>query len=487
MHISFGRFVFVPLLLALGSCSGQEAEQQPPQYRIQSGQDLEILTTTDPHYLSPSLTDFGPAFNQFLAAGDGKQLGYSADMIGALGNDIAIRKPDAVIISGDLSNNGEKRSHRDLARHLKTIEQDTGTRVYVIPGNHDILNPWARKFKGKRQYETDNVTPKEFRSIYNAFGYNEALLQDNASLSYLAAPSDELWLLMLDTSQYAGNKALGHPQLEGRVTPGTLQWIDECGNLAASSGAQIVAVMHHSLLVHNDFIQEGFTVDGNAELIEALRRNGIKAALSGHIHIQDISENREGGGSIYDIADSALSVYPHQYGMLQYSSANHTLDYSTFKLNMELWARASGSTDDNLLHFDAYSEQNFRKRSAARSYARLAGDAAYARYSEAELQAMADAAGRLNEIYFAGTARSDIPEVTSSAGFRLWQGAPPSGLRSYVLGMARLMPKDNHRLHIELPEAEKPGPNAAAVHELPGGKFGEMSTQIQPEKAEPRS
>uniref|UniRef100_UPI00056D6796 metallophosphoesterase family protein n=1 Tax=Paenibacillus graminis TaxID=189425 RepID=UPI00056D6796 len=196
MHISFRRLMLVTPLLALVSCSWPGAKTQLPQYRIQSGQDLAILTTTDTHYLSKSLTDYGPAFTQFLAAGDGKQLGYSEELIGALANDIAIRKPDAVIISGDLSNNGEKRSHQDLAKHLKAMEQDTGTRVYVIPGNHDILNPWARKFKGQRQYRADNVSPQKFRNLYQDFGYDEALLEDRDSLSYLAAPSGDLWLFL---------------------------------------------------------------------------------------------------------------------------------------------------------------------------------------------------------------------------------------------------------------------------------------------------
>ncbi|OKP90226.1 hypothetical protein A3848_12765 [Paenibacillus sp. P32E] len=449
MHISFRRLVLIPVLLTVASCSGQETT--PQQYRIQSGHNLTIMTTTDTHYLSKSLTDFGPAFNQFLAAGDGKQLGYSEEIISALGHDIEIRTPDALIISGDLTNNGEKRSHKDLAKRLKIIEQNTGTRVYVIPGNHDILNPWAREFKDERQYMADNITPKEFRSLYHAFGYDEALLNDKDTLSYLAAPSEDLWLLMLDTSQYANNSALGHPQLDGRVPPSTLQWIDECGKLASSSGAHIIAVMHHSLLDHSDFIQEGFTVNDNAQVVDALKRNGIATALSGHIHIQDISENSGDGTSIYDIADSALSVYPHQYGMLKYSSADHTLDYSTSKLNMELWAASSGSKDSNLLNFGTYSEQNFRKRSSTRSYARLSEDEAYDKYSDAELQVMADLVGRLNEIYFAGTAKTDLPGLIALDGFRLWQNATSSGLKSYVLGMARRVPKDNHQLHIKLP------------------------------------
>ncbi|NQX45062.1 metallophosphoesterase [Paenibacillus tritici] len=447
--ITIRKYAILPLLLLmLSSCSGQEAQQEL-QYRIQSGHDLSILATTDTHYLSQSLRDLGPAFHQFLAAGDGKQLGYSNEMLEALGYDIGIRKPDAVIISGDLSNNGEEASHKDLAGHLSKIERETGTRVYVIPGNHDIRNPWARKFQNKRQNATDSVNAKEFRKIYGSFGYQEALLTDEDSLSYLAAPSEELWLLMLDTAQYGNNTALGHPQLEGRVSAHTLEWIDRCGELAAAKGAHIVAVMHHSLMDHSDFIQEGFTVDDNEQVIAALRRNGIQITLSGHIHIQDISEYQEGGNRIYDIAGSALSVFPHQYGLLSYSSARQTLDYSTARLGMEPWAAATGQTDPNLLGFSAYSEASFRKRSASRSLARLAEDPAYADYTESELREMADVVGLLNENYFAGTGNA---AVIATEGYRLWHKAPASGMRSYVLGMAAQEPENNHRLHVQLQE-----------------------------------
>ena len=44
-----------------------------------------------------------------------------------------------LILSGDLTNNGEKESHIDIAEKLKEIEKN-GTAVYVIPGNHEGEN-----------------------------------------------------------------------------------------------------------------------------------------------------------------------------------------------------------------------------------------------------------------------------------------------------------------------------------------------------------
>lgn len=453
MPLPFRQLTLLTLLSMLllpSACSREAAVQQHPEPRIQSGQNIKLLTTTDTHYLSPGLTDNGPAFSRFLADGDGKQLAYSGEMLDALEYDIGIQHPAAVIISGDLTNNGEKASHQDLAKHLKSIEQRTGTRVYVIPGNHDLQNPWARSFEGERQVAADSISPKAFRRIYGAFGYDEAVLADKASLSYLAAPAEDLWLLMLDSSQSRNNKRLGRPQLDGQLSASTLAWIGECGRLAADNGAHIVAVMHHSLLDHSEFIQNGFTVNNNTQVIEALVQSGVAAVFSGHIHIQDIRQYSADGTNIYDIAGSALSVYPHQYGVLNYSPAGRTLDYSTAKLNVEAWAKTAGSTDSNLLQFNTYSEEAFRRLSAEKSYTRLTQDSSYAGYSEAQLQAMAEVVGRLNEMYFAGTADTEKTAVIASDGFRLWQDAPSGELQSYVLRMAKLEQKDNHHLQVKL-------------------------------------
>ncbi|MDQ0192492.1 metallophosphoesterase family protein [Paenibacillus wynnii] len=287
---------------------------------------MTIFLTTDIHYLSKSLTDGGAAFQRDLALGDGKQLRYSEELMKAFAYDVQIQKPDITLISGDLTNNGEKQSHLDMAGHLKAMESSTGTQVYVIPGNHDLLNPWAKSFKGQHQYKTESINPKTFRKIYGPYGYDEALSKDRHSLSYLAAPSAKLWLLMLDTNMYRNNKELRHPQLEGRLSSSTLKWIDKCGELAKQKGATIVGIMHHSLLDHSELMHDGFTIQNTQEVREVLLRNGIASVFSGHIHIQDISSYKQGTEEIYDVANSALSVFPHQFGIMTYSNANHLSD-----------------------------------------------------------------------------------------------------------------------------------------------------------------
>ncbi|MBA5745194.1 metallophosphoesterase, partial [Escherichia coli] len=78
---------------------------------IEKDRNLSMVVTTDVHYFAPSLTDNGKAFEKYVAAGDGKQLAYSDEITDAFLADVESKKTDVLIISGDLTNNGEKTSH----------------------------------------------------------------------------------------------------------------------------------------------------------------------------------------------------------------------------------------------------------------------------------------------------------------------------------------------------------------------------------------
>lgn len=95
----------------------------------------KILVATDIHYLSPSLNDHGACFEKTILNGDGKALAYIDELTDAFVEQVIREKPAALILSGDLTLNGEKQSHLDLAQKLRSIT-DCGIPVLVLPGNH---------------------------------------------------------------------------------------------------------------------------------------------------------------------------------------------------------------------------------------------------------------------------------------------------------------------------------------------------------------
>ncbi len=183
------------------------------------GENIKIFIATDPHYMSKELfDDGGEAFTNFVNMGDGKLIHYSEEIFDAFTYDVENHKPDVLIIPGDLSCNGEKESHMEFAEKLKTI-QKMGTCVLVVPGNHDIENSWARKYEGEELIKIDSITPEEFEDIYYAYGYKDAVAKDPNSLSYLATPSEDLWILMLDSAKYKRNKLRDGPEMGGEISP----------------------------------------------------------------------------------------------------------------------------------------------------------------------------------------------------------------------------------------------------------------------------
>lgn len=434
-------FLVILLLLALTACAAQEEQ------KLGSGKEITMFVATDIHYMSKSLNDFGGAFEAFASSGDGKQINYIGELVDAFAYDIKKKQPDILIISGDLTSNGEKANHQELAEKLQRIEAQ-GTKIYVIPGNHDIQNPWARGFKGDQQYLTPSIGRDEFADIYSNFGYEEAVSRDKNSLSYLAAPSEDLWLLMLDTNQYEYNRLLGMPTTNGSIKEGTMTWMKECSQLAQKNHAKLITIMHHNLMDHSSVLSQGYTLDNSGEARKLFRELGLTLTLSGHIHLQDIGVDESSPSKLYDITTSALSIYPQQYGVLRYSP-KEGLDYSVAEVDVEGWARESGSKDKKLLDFETYSKDYFAKATYNKSYSGLQKQEGY---TEAEMQQMAAAMSLLNTHYFGGSVDAVREEAMSSVGYKLLEENTQGFHGKYMNSIIGDSYRNKRELHISMEE-----------------------------------
>ncbi|MFV0465732.1 MAG: metallophosphoesterase [Lachnospiraceae bacterium] len=439
LRVRFSILGIVFVLVTLSGCGVQSSKD--------TKEDFTIFIATDIHYLSKDLYVEGSAFESYNSSGDGKLIQYTDEIVQSLGNEMKEQEPDVLIISGDLTNNGEKESHLDLAERLEEIEEETGTKILVIPGNHDIANPWARGFSETEQYVTDMIGPDDFETIYQEFGYSEAISKDTDSLSYLSAPADEVWFLMLDTCIYDFNELLGSPTPNGDISEETFSWIRECSKMAEESGAQIVTVMHHNLLKHNKNLYYGFTLDNNEQAMEVFRECGLELVLSGHIHLQDIMyDGEKEQDRIYDITTSALSVYPLHYGILEFTK-DTGYSYHTESVDVNAWAKENGSKENLLLNFNEYAKNYFSEISYNKAYDALTQ---VEEYTQEEMSEMAETMSILNTSYFSGDMDSVKEEVKSSKGYLLWQEASElEFLKNYILEMMESGDEDNNELQIQ--------------------------------------
>ncbi|MFH5836205.1 metallophosphoesterase [Proteiniclasticum sp. C24MP] len=386
-----------------------ENSDQEKAFLAQEGLDLWVIS--DLHFLSPSINDQGPSFQRYMEVGDGKNLNEIHRITDAFKDEIIAAKPDGLIVSGDLTNNGERESHLDLAALFLEIE-DAGIEVYVTPGNHDVNNPYARGFQGEKQTRVDTVSPEAFREIYKQNGFSQAFSEDENSLSYAVKANEKTWILMIDTNRYQRNMELGYPEAGGILSLGTFTWMKEVLNSAQEAGAEVITVTHHNALMHSGIAREGYMIDNHEEYLGIIRRSGVKLNLTGHIHIQDITVNEE-MDPVYEIATNALSVYPHKYGRIRVSE-EYGIEYRSRKL--DLTEIMLGSALKDFRSLDAYSKSYFEEKSATRIYHRLLEES---NATEEEAGIMAEAIGMLNVLYFGGDEDQLTEEMRLHEGFRL--------------------------------------------------------------------
>lgn len=273
---------------------------------MQSNDNYKIMVISDIHLLAPSLYDNGKAARH-LDVSDMKLVLNSDFVMQRMVDDIIKAGPQLLLISGDLTFNGERASHERLAEHLQRLEQ-AGVRSFVIPGNHDVMCPYSKQYIGDEPIVVPNVTKEEFAKIYSAFGYGSDSNFDPNSLSYTCEPIPGLMLLCIDSNIYArsGDTEVTY-HTDGVVKPETLEWIKH--QLAQASGKRVIAMMHHHLVEHIDGeakLLPNYIAANHDEVAQVLRKGGVKVVFTGHLHITDAAAE----GGITDISSGSASTYP---------------------------------------------------------------------------------------------------------------------------------------------------------------------------------
>lgn len=156
--------------------------------------ELKIIVASDLHYFLKDYYQDCEWFEESMLYGDGKMVTYGDEIIDAFIKAIQQEQPDLVVLTGDLSFNGEKGSHQALAAKLEQLTDDTV--VAVIPGNHDVDNIYAKGYGKDDYFDVENVNAKAFQDIYQNCGYQIASFQHENSLSYRIDLNNDYSLLL---------------------------------------------------------------------------------------------------------------------------------------------------------------------------------------------------------------------------------------------------------------------------------------------------
>jgi len=282
------------------------------------GGNLKIAHVSDIHHYAPSLYDAeSEGFSRFALNNEGRTVLYTSELLESLKQDLISRNVNILLISGDLSILGAEETHLDTARILNGFKE-SGIRVFVTTGNHDVNNPMAFRIIGNKTEPVNWTTPGEFREIYNEFGFSESLLIHDESLSYLAELGSDYYLLSLDTSWYQDNAMLDYSPSSGVLVPSLFDFVSEAMDLADKEEKQVIVMSHHNFLAHyeTEIDLSTFMIQDGERMAELLSGTGVKLALSGHIHKTDIKKKMMADNPFWGATVSSLAIYPHSYRLI---------------------------------------------------------------------------------------------------------------------------------------------------------------------------
>lgn len=284
---------------------------------------FNFAVASDVHFFDPSLIiKDGEAFKK-AAQQDRKLLREGAQILDNLIDQVIEKKPQFFMIAGDLTKDGEKISHMNLAKKLRRLK-DAGIPTFVIPGNHDINNPHAVAYDGNKTSKTEYIGPNEFAEIYGDFGYNlSTYLERGPELCYLAEPVEGVWLIGIDACIYKNNIAEDYPRTGGELDKKRMDWIKAKIKEGKSQGKQVIAMMHQGLIKHFDlqtFIASFYLVKDYENVSKELANAGLEFIFTGHLHCQNIALEKYGDNSIYEIQTGSAVTYPCPYRTIEIES-----------------------------------------------------------------------------------------------------------------------------------------------------------------------
>ncbi len=219
-------------------------------------------------------------------------------------------QPDLVLVTGDISNNGEL----DELLYAKTILDELKIPYYVIPGNHDNRH-----------------------DLLTVFGENSCSSNSDQLINY-AINDYDIRLIGLDTS--IANKS------GGQFTQSSYEWLQD--QLQQSPDQPTLLFMHHPPV--NVGITET-NIDGfeGKELLAKVLKNhhNIEAILCGHIHL---STHTRWQGSMINTCPSIGMRLVIDFSMQ--NNSQYTLDDPSYQLHK--W-----TNEQNLITFDVnVTDQN---------------------------------------------------------------------------------------------------------------------------------
>ncbi len=256
---------------------------------------------------------------------------------------------DTIIITGDLTEHGDRYSHNEFIKMLRELKA-RGKKVYVLTATHDFnlgraftntigndgiysSKPWENayfdpeieNFKDflKEEYKslpkeeyTPNLSPActraELWEMYKEFGREQAISVCDEGASYCVELDEDTWCLMLNDDFRDPDKN----GVDSTYTRSCFRWMKETVKEAKAKGKYIFACTHHPLVPPVPAYKIGGADKDmrRAFIGHILADMGLDLVFSGHTHFCDIGYmTSEKGNSLYNITTPSVATFPPQF------------------------------------------------------------------------------------------------------------------------------------------------------------------------------
>ena len=343
-------------------------------YAEEQAGGISVAQITDLHYYPTQMSyketkaDYNLSAFKKKSAIEMKLLAESSANLRATLEAVALSNPDYLVVTGDITSDGERQGLIDVANALRTLQNkvraeagNDNFQILVVAGNHDISNPNATDYSSFDGSPTSNVDRASFSKIFAGLGFpdmteseassfysNDELnpnendkylpynvqngskfvesktssnvkithyktiddMQSYGSLSYIMESPDMTVLgldTVLSTGIADGDGLLSH-EVGGELSYNVQDWI--ASYMKTNKVKNIISIMHHNLNEHYALQEElmtDYVLNNYEQAREFLLDYNVKYNFSGHVHANDVASfvNYD-GKTIYDVTTASI-------------------------------------------------------------------------------------------------------------------------------------------------------------------------------------
>ena len=330
----------------------------------------KLAFIADIHYFSPQLGTEGRAY-ELRSGSDQKCLAESGAVVDAALAKLRSEEIDALVISGDITNNGEKCGHEEIREKLDAFRKEKP--LYLITSTHDwCTNGNPRRFVGNEVFhDVEAFDAAALDAFYADIGEDKLISSyenDHGFHSRCFQVSDSLRLLAVNDDADGPGGSSGYSENH-------LQWMERQIADAKAANCDIIATEHHLLLWNlSGLINKGQSIGDQFTVAARLADAGLRLIFVGHSHFQRVSEFvSPAGNKITQVNIGSLCGYPAPIDYVEIENGKAHLKveflqgftYNGKDYDAEFFKEHSAAVLYNLLNAAATDKEDLRERLAA--------------------------------------------------------------------------------------------------------------------------